>query len=260
MGKIIAIANQKGGVGKTTTTVNLAAALGVLEKKVLLIDADPQANASSGLGVIVEEVENGSNQLLEHTITAKEAIVPTNSPNLDIIPAHIDLVAIEIELVDKDQREFKLKEALASIKNDYDYILIDCAPSLGLITLNALVAADSVIIPIQCEYFALEGLGKLLNTIKSVQKIHNSDLDIEGLLLTMYDSRLRLSNQVVEEVKKHFQNMVFKTIIQRNVRLSEAPSYCESIIAYDATSKGAVNYINLAHEILKLHNKDGKSN
>jgi len=259
MGKIIAIANQKGGVGKTTTTVNLAASLGVLEKKVLLIDADPQANASSGLGIIVEEVENGSYQLLEHTITAKEAIVPTNSPNVDIIPAHIDLVAIEIELVDKDKREYKLKEALAEIKNDYDYILIDCAPSLGLITLNALVAADSVIIPIQCEYFALEGLGKLLNTIKSVQKIHNSELDIEGLLLTMYDSRLRLSNQVVEEVNKHFQNMVFKTVIQRNVRLSEAPSFGESIISYDATSKGAVNYLNLANEILKQHNKDGKS-
>ena len=259
MGKIIAIANQKGGVGKTTTTINLAAALGVLEKKVLLIDADPQANASSGLGIIVEEVENGSYQLLEHTITAKEAIVPTTSPNVDIIPAHIDLVAIEIELVDKEKREFKLKEALVEIKNDYDYILIDCAPSLGLITLNALVAADSIIIPIQCEYFALEGLGKLLNTIKSVQKIHNSNLDIEGLLLTMYDSRLRLSNQVVEEVKKHFHNMVFKTIIQRNVRLSEAPSFGESIIAYDATSKGAINYINLANEILKQHNKDGKS-
>ncbi|WP_457615800.1 ParA family protein [Lutibacter sp.] len=260
MGKIIAIANQKGGVGKTTTTVNLAAALGVLEKKVLLIDADPQANASSGLGVDVEEIEKGTYQLLEHAITAKEAIVSTNSPNVDLIPAHIDLVAIEIELVDKDHREFMLREVLKSVKDEYDYILIDCAPSLGLITLNALVAADSVIIPIQCEYFALEGLGKLLNTIKSVQKIHNPNLDIEGLLLTMYDSRLRLSNQVVEEVKKHFQNMVFKTIIQRNVRLSEAPSYGESIIAYDATSKGAVNYINLANEILKQHNKDGKSN
>ena len=254
MGKIIAIANQKGGVGKTTTSINLAAALGVLEKKVLLIDADPQANASSGLGIIVEEVEKGSYQLLEHTITAKEAILPTNSPNVDIIPSHIDLVAVEIELVDKDQREFKLKEALDEVKDNYDYILIDCAPSLGLITLNALVAADSVIIPIQCEYFALEGLGKLLNTIKSVQKIHNPGLDIEGLLLTMYDSRLRLSNQVVEEVKKHFQNMVFKTIIQRNIRLSEAPSFGKSIIAYDATSKGAINYINLAHEILKLNN------
>jgi chromosome partitioning protein len=259
MGKIIAIANQKGGVGKTTTTVNLAAALGVLEKKVLLIDADPQANASSGLGITVDEVEIGTYQLLEHAATAREAVMPTNSPNVDIIPAHIDLVAIEIELVDKEKREYMLKQVLQDIKDDYDYILIDCAPSLGLITLNALVAADSVIIPIQCEYFALEGLGKLLNTIKSVQKIHNSELDIEGLLLTMYDSRLRLSNQVVEEVKKHFQEMVFNTIIQRNVRLSEAPSYGESIIAYDATSKGAVNYINLANEILKQHQTNGKS-
>lgn len=253
MGKIIAIANQKGGVGKTTTTVNLAAALGVLEKKVLLIDADPQANASSGLGINVDEVELGTYQLLEHAIEAKEAVVTTNSPNVDLIPAHIDLVAIEIELVDKEQREFMLNKALSKIKHYYDYILIDCAPSLGLITLNALVAADSVIIPIQCEYFALEGLSKLLNTIRSVQKIHNPTLDIEGILLTMYDSRLRLSNQVVEEVKKHFQNMVFKTIIQRNVRLSEAPSFGESIIAYDATSRGAVNYINLANEILKKH-------
>jgi len=253
MGKIIAIANQKGGVGKTTTTVNLAAALGILEKKVLLIDADPQANASSGLGIDVESVEYGTYQLLEHAISAREAIVKTNSPNLDLIPAHIDLVAIEIELVDKDHREYMLKKIIQEVKDEYDYILIDCAPSLGLITLNALVAADSVIIPIQCEYFALEGLGKLLNTIKSIQNIHNPDLDIEGLLLTMYDSRLRLSNQVVEEVKKHFQDMVFKTIIQRNVRLSEAPSYGESIIAYDATSRGAVNYINLANEILKNH-------
>ncbi|PCI32973.1 MAG: chromosome partitioning protein ParA [Flavobacteriaceae bacterium] len=251
MGKIIAIANQKGGVGKTTTTVNLAAALGVLEKKVLLIDADPQANASSGLGIDVDSIEYGTYEILEHTITAKDAIIATSSPNVDLIPAHIDLVAIEIELVDKENREYMLRESLKDVRDDYDYILIDCAPSLGLITLNALSAADSVIIPIQCEYFALEGLGKLLNTIKSIQKIHNADLDIEGLLLTMFDSRLRLSNQVVEEVTKHFQNMVFKTIIQRNVRLSEAPSYGESIISYDATSKGAVNYINLAHEILK---------
>lgn len=251
MGKIIAVANQKGGVGKTTTTVNLAASLGVLEKKVLLIDADPQANASSGLGVNVEEVTHGTYQLLEHAISAKEAIVETTSPNVDLIPAHIDLVAIEIELVDKQDREYMLKTALADVADNYDYILIDCAPSLGLITLNALVAANSVIIPIQCEYFALEGLGKLLNTIKSVQNIHNPNLDIEGLLLTMYDSRLRLSNQVVEEVKTHFQDMVFKTVIQRNVRLSEAPSYGESIIAYDATSKGAVNYLNLANEIIK---------
>ena len=251
MGKIIAIANQKGGVGKTTTSVNLAASLGVLEKKILLIDADPQANATSGLGIDVEEVENGTYQLLEHSVKAEDAIQKTNSPNLDIIPAHIDLVAIEIELVDQENRESMLKKAITPLKELYDFILIDCAPSLGLLTLNALTAADSVIIPIQCEYFALEGLGKLLNTIKSVQKIHNNKLDIEGLLLTMYDSRLRLSNQVVEEVKKHFDEMVFETIIQRNVRLSEAPSYGESIINYDASSKGASNYLSLAHEIIK---------
>ncbi|RDY61083.1 ParA family protein [Flagellimonas nanhaiensis] len=251
MGKIIAIANQKGGVGKTTTTVNLAASLGVLEKKVLLIDADPQANATSGLGIDVDSVEKGTYQLLEHTMHVDEVIMQTDSPNVDLIPAHIDLVAIEIELVDKDNREYMLKEALANLGDRYDYILIDCAPSLGLLTLNALTAADSVMIPIQCEYFALEGLGKLLNTVKSVQKIHNNDLDIEGMLLTMYDSRLRLSNQVVEEVKKHFADMVFDTIIQRNVRLSEAPSYGESIIKYDASSKGASNYLNLANEILK---------
>ncbi len=251
MGKIIAIANQKGGVGKTTTSVNLAASLGVLEKKVLLIDADPQANATSGLGIDVESVELGTYQLLEHSIKAEEAIMKTDSPNLDIIPAHIDLVAIEIELVDQDQREYMLKAAIGHLREQYDFILIDCAPSLGLLTLNALTAADSVIIPIQCEYFALEGLGKLLNTIKSVQKIHNNKLDIEGLLLTMYDARLRLSNQVVEEVQKHFDEMVFKTIIQRNVRLSEAPSYGESIINYDAGSKGATNYLSLAHEIIK---------
>ena len=219
MGKIIAIANQKGGVGKTTTSVNLAASLGVLEKKVLLIDADPQANASSGLGIDVENVEYGTYQVLEHTISAKDAVVETTSPNVSIIPAHIDLVAIEIELVDKPEREYMLRKSLSEIKNDYDYILIDCAPSLGLITLNSFVAADSVMIPIQCEYFALEGLGKLLNTIKSVQKIHNSELDIEGLLLTMFDSRLRLSNQVVDEVRKHFSTMVFDTIIRRNTRL-----------------------------------------
>lgn len=251
MGKVIAVANQKGGVGKTTTSVNLAASLGVLEKKVLLIDADPQANATSGLGIDVELVEGGTYQLLEHSATPEEIIVKTDSPNVELIPAHIDLVAIEIELVDKDKREYMLAKAIENLRESYDYILIDCAPSLGLLTLNALTASDSVIIPIQCEYFALEGLGKLLNTIKSVQKIHNPNLDIEGLLLTMYDSRLRLSNQVVEEVQKHFSEMVFETIIQRNVRLSEAPSYGETIINYDATSKGATNYLSLAHEIIK---------
>ena len=254
MGKIIAIANQKGGVGKTTTTVNLAASLGVLEKKVLLIDADPQANASSGLGIDVESVEIGTYQLLEHSNTPQEATISSSASNVSVIPAHIDLVAIEIELVDKENREYMLKQALEKVKDEYDYILIDCAPSLGLLTLNALTAADSVIIPIQCEYFALEGLGKLLNTIKSVQKIHNAELDIEGLLLTMYDSRLRLSNQVVEEVQKHFNDMVFKTIIQRNVKLSEAPSFGESIINFDATSKGASNYLSLAQEIIKKNN------
>lgn len=251
MGKIIGIANQKGGVGKTTTSVNLAASLGVLDKKVLLIDADPQANATSGLGVDVEAIDIGTYQLLEHNVSAADAIVKSSAPNVDLIPAHIDLVAIEIELVDKDDREYMLRKALAPIKEQYDYILIDCAPSLGLLTLNALTAADAVIIPIQCEYFALEGLGKLLNTIKSVQKIHNPELDIEGLLLTMYDSRLRLSNQVVEEVQKHFSEMVFETIIQRNVRLSEAPSFGESIINYDVSSKGATNYLSLAKEMIK---------
>ena len=217
----------------------------------MLIDADPQANASSGLGIDVDTVEIGTYQVLEHTASAQDAIQKTSSPNVDIIPAHIDLVAIEIELVDKEQREYMLQKALGDLTTEYDYILIDCAPSLGLITLNSLVAANSVIIPIQCEYFALEGLGKLLNTIKSVQNIHNANLDIEGLLLTMFDSRLRLSNQVVEEVRKHFSSMVFDTIIRRNTRLGEAPSYGESIIAYDATSKGAVNYLSLANEIIK---------
>lgn len=251
MGKIIAIANQKGGVGKTTTAVNLAASLGVLEKRVLLIDADPQANATSGLGIELTSVQTGTYQLLEHTALIGDSIIKTQSPNVDLVPSHIDLVAIEIELIDQDDREYMLQKALAPVKDQYDYILIYCAPSLGLLTLNALTAADAVLIPIQCEYFALEGLGKLLNTIKSVQKIHNQDLDIEGLLLTMYDSRLRLSNQVVEEVKKHFDEMVFNTIIQRNVRLGEAPSYGESIISYDASSTGANNYLSLAHELIE---------
>ena len=253
MAKIIGVANQKGGVGKTTTAVNLASALGVLEKRVLLIDADPQANATSGLGV--EEVNFSTYNLLEHSAEVIKCILPTSSPNVDIIPSHIDLVAAEIELVDRENREYMLREALKSVRDHYDFIIIDCAPSLGLITINALTAADSVIIPIQCEYFALEGLGKLLNTIKNVQKIHNQDLDIEGLLLTMYDSRLRLSNQVVEEVNSHFPEMVFETIISRNVRLSEAPSFGESILSYDAESKGAIQYIQLAEEVLLKNEK-----
>jgi chromosome partitioning protein len=250
MSKIIAVTNQKGGVGKTTTAVNLAACLGVLEKKVLLIDSDPQANASSGLGIDIDNVRLGTYQLLEHNCSAQDAVINTSAPNVDLIAAHIDLVAIEIELIDIEEREYMLLKALQPIKEQYDYILIDCAPSLGLLTLNALTASDSIIIPIQCEYFALEGLGKLLNTVKSVQKIHNKSLDIEGLLLTMYDSRLRLSNQVVEEVQNHFNDMVFKTIIQRNVRLGEAPSFGQSIINYDVNSKGASNYLSLAQEIL----------
>ncbi len=250
MSKVIAGSNQKGGVGKTTTALNLSASLGILEKKVLLVDLDPQANATSGIGIDTNKVEFSSYHLLEHTQKVDKIIVPTSTPNLDIIPSNIDLVAIEIELVNHNNREFMLKEALNAIKNNYDFIVIDCAPSLGLITLNALTASDSVIIPIQCEYFALEGLGKLLNTIKSIQKIHNPNLNIEGLLLTMYDSRLRLSNQVVEEVRKHFHNMVFKTIIQRNVTLGEAPSHGKNIIDYDSTSRGAKNYIKLAHELI----------
>lgn len=250
MGKIISVANQKGGVGKTTTTVNLAASLGVLEKKVLLIDADPQANATSSLGLNNDDFEINIYQVFEHIGDIKKSIIKTDSPNLFIIPSHIDLVAVEIELVDKPNREMMLKNALNKISDEFDYILIDCPPSLGLITLNALSASNSIIIPIQCEYFALEGLGKLLNTIKSIQKIHNNLLEIEGMLLTMYDSRLRLSKQVVEEVKKHFYNMVFNTIISRNVRLGEAPSYGETIINYDASSKGANNYLKFAEELI----------
>jgi len=251
MGRIIAIANQKGGVGKTTTAMNLAGSLGILEKKVLLIDADPQSNASSGVGHNPKEIKKGLYECLIKQATAEECILETKSPNLDLLPSNIDLVGAELELVNLEEREYQMKKALAPIRDKYDYIIIDCAPSLGLLTLNALSAADSVIVPIQCEYFALEGLGKLLNTIKIVQQRLNIDLEIEGLLLTMYDTRLRLSNQVVEDVKAHFQNMVFKTIIHRNVRLSESPSYGETIVMHDASSKGAINYLNLASELLK---------
>jgi len=253
MGKIIAIANQKGGVGKTTTSINLAACLAVLEKKVLLIDADPQANATSSL-VTETDIELGTYQLIEGRKNAEDLIIESTSPNLKIIPANIDLVGIEIELIDKENREKMLLGALESIKEKYDYIFIDCPPSLGLITLNCLTAADSVLIPIQCEYFALEGLGKLLSTVRKVQELHNTKLDIEGILLTMYDSRLKLSNLVIEQVKLHFPEIVFNTIIQRNVRLSEATGNCKSIIKYDATSRGAINYLNLAKEFLEKNN------
>ncbi|MAC94772.1 MAG: chromosome partitioning protein ParA [Flavobacteriales bacterium] len=251
MGKIIAVANQKGGVGKTTTAINLAAALGVLERKVLLVDADPQANATSGVGIDPKNVKTSIYECIVNEIEPKDIVLETGTPNLDLLPAHIDLVGAEIEMISMPSREKMMRAALNKIKDDYDFIIIDCSPSLGLITVNALSAADSVIIPVQCEYFALEGLGKLLNTIKIVQSRLNPDLSIEGLLLTMYDIRLRLSNQVVEEVKTHFQQMVFDTIIQRNTKLGEAPSHGETIIMHDASSKGAINYLNLAREILQ---------
>ena len=250
MGKIIAIANQKGGVGKTTSAMNLSAGLGVLEKKVLLVDTDPQANSTSGVGYDPREIENGVYECLIGKVKAKDIILETKSPNLFLLPSHIDLVGAELELVNVENRESMMKNALSEIIDDFDYIIIDCAPSLGLLTLNSLTAAHSLIIPIQCEYFALEGLGKLLNTVKIVQRRLNPELTIEGLLLTMYDTRLRLSNQVVEEVKTHFQDLVFKTIIHRNVTLGEAPSYGETIIVHDSTSKGAINYLNLSQEII----------
>ena len=253
MGKVISISNQKGGVGKTTTSVSLAASLGVLEKKVLLVDADPQGNASSGIGINSEDFNLSTYDVLLNKCETKDAIIKTSSPNLDLIPANIDLVAIEIELVDIPKREYIFKEALKDISNNYEFIIIDCPPSLGLITLNALTASNSVIIPIQCEYYALEGLGKLLNTIKGVQSVHNQNLEIEGILLTMFDTRLRLSKQVKEDVKKHFGSMVFNSIIPRNVSLGEAPSHGESIIVYNATSKGSKSYIKFAQEIINLN-------
>lgn len=251
MGKIIAIANQKGGVGKTTTAINLAASLAVLEKKVLIVDADPQANATSGSGFDIKNVKTSIYECLIDETNPNDIILNSDIEGFDLLPSHIDLVGAEIEMLNMPNREKMLKAVISKIDNQYDYILIDCSPSLGLITVNALTSADSVIIPVQCEYFALEGLGKLLNTIKIIQNRLNPELEIEGFVLTMYDSRLRLSNQVVEEVRRHFQQMVFDTIVQRNVKVSEAPSFGKPVIMYDADSRGSVNYLNLARELLQ---------
>jgi chromosome partitioning protein len=254
MGKIITMANQKGGVGKTTSAINIAASLGVLDFKTLIVDADPQANATSGVGFDPKNIKTSIYECLINEVEPKDIILETENPNLYLLPSHIDLVGAEIEMISMPNREHMMKMALAKIKDDYDFIIIDCSPSLGLITLNALTASDSVIVPVQCEYFALEGLGKLLNTIKIVQTRLNPELQIEGILLTMYDTRLRLANQVVDEVKTHFQQMVFDTIIHRNTKLGEAPSFGETIIMHDAGSKGAINYLNLTRELLQRNN------
>lgn len=257
MGKVISIANQKGGVGKTTSAINLAGSFAVLEYKTLLIDADPQANATSGVGFDPKNITTSIYECIIDEVEPEKIILNTQTPFLDLIPAHIDLVGAEIEIINLPNREKMMRKVIQKIKDNYDFIIIDCSPSLGLITINSLTASDSVIIPVQCEYFALEGLGKLLNTIKIVQSRLNPDLDIEGILLTMFDQRLRLSKQVVEEVKTHFQQMVFETIIHRNTRLGEAPSHGETIIMHDAGSTGAINYLNLAREILQ---KNGLTN
>jgi len=259
MGKIIAIANQKGGVGKTTTAINLGEGLGGLEYKTLIVDADPQANATSGLGLDPNNSKNIYDCLINE-VDPSDLISKTENPNLDILPSHIDLVGAELEMINLPNREHKLKQSLEKIKDRYDFIIIDCSPSLGLITVNSLTAADSVIIPVQCEYFALEGLGKLLNTIKIVQGRLNTNLEIEGIVLTMYDTRLRLANQVVEEVKMHFQEIVFDTVIHRNTKLGEAPSYGETIIMHDASSKGSINYLNFAREILQRNDMTNIAN
>ena len=254
MGKVISIANQKGGVGKTTTAINLAASLAVLEFKTLLIDADPQANTTSGVGLDPRNIKTGLYEALINEGNTDKVILKTDTPNLDILPAHLDLVGAEIELINHPNREQIMKQLIGEVKANYDFILIDCSPSLGLITVNALTASESVIIPVQCEYFALEGLGKLLNTIKIVQKRLNPQLQIEGILLTMYDIRLRLANQVIKEVKQHFNEMVFDTIIHRNTKLAEAPEFGKPIILYSADSKGSINYMNLARELLQKNN------
>ncbi len=260
MAKVISIANQKGGVGKTTTAINLGASLAVLEKRTLIIDADPQANATSGSGFDLKKVNTSIYECLVDDADPSRIILTSELDHLDLIPSHIDLVGAEIEMLNMPEREFRLKTVVDKVKDDYDYVLIDCSPSLGLITVNALTASDSVILPVQCEYFALEGLGKLLNTIKIIQSRLNMNLEIEGFLLTMYDARLRLSNQVVEEVRKHFQDMVFETIIQRNIKLTEAPSFGKPAIIYDAESKGAISYLNLAREVLQKNDNTNISN
>jgi chromosome partitioning protein len=254
MARIIGVANQKGGVGKTTTAINLAASFGVLEFKTLLIDADPQANSTTGVGFDLQNVTQSLYDCMVNNAAAKDVVLKTEIPNLDLIPSHIDLVGAEIEMINYPNRETVLKNLVQSLRDDYDFIVIDCSPSLGLITINALTAADSVIVPVQCEFFALEGLGKLLNTIKIVQSRLNTNLVIEGILMTMYDGRLRLCNQVVAEVRRHFEALVFNTIIHRNSRLAEAPSFGKPVILYDANSKGSVNYLNLAKEILQKNN------
>jgi chromosome partitioning protein len=255
MGKVIALANQKGGVGKTTTAINLAASLAVLEQRVLIVDADPQSNATSGSGFDTKNIKTGIYECLIDDVNPANIILNSEIEGFDLMPSSIDLVGAEIEMLNLPKREMMLKKVINQVRDNYDFVLIDCSPSLGLITVNALSAADAVIIPVQCEYFALEGLGKLLNTIKIIQNRLNPDLEIEGFLLTMYDSRLRLSNQVVDEVKKHFQQMVFETIIQRNIKLGEAPSFGKPAILYDADSKGAINHLNLARELLQKNEK-----
>jgi chromosome partitioning protein len=253
MGKVIAIANQKGGVGKTTTAINLAAALAVLEKKVLLIDADPQANATSGVGIRPEMIHGTTYDCLVDQLDPKEAILATSTPNLYLLPSSIDLVGAEIELVNTASREYKMKEMIALIKGEYDYIFIDCLPSLGLITLNALVSADAVIVPVQCEFFSLEGFGKLKDTIQLVQQALNQDLKVEGIILSMYDQRLRMANMVLEEIRHIISDRIFETIVHRNSKIGEAPSLGQPVIIYDAASKGAINFLNLAQEFLSIN-------